>query len=183
MKVFISGPMSGYEDFNRPAFMAAEKLLKEAGFDVFNPAWMDVGLGEQNVDFYSYWEKKELLAMDIHALSCCDAIYHLSNWHKSDGARLEHAFARQCYIPSLVRVMVSNTCDRIRWIEDYISIEVPMNATYGALLRYLEPTFTYGITGYDDGEEFKFDTENKIPDINTGAWIVVYMNTKGDDAN
>lgn len=183
MKVFISGPMSGYEDFNRAAFMNAEKLLKACGFDVFNPAWMDVGFANNSGYFQSMWHKKELLSMDIHALSCCDAIYHLSNWYKSDGARLEHAFARQCYIPSLVRVMLSNTCDRIRWIEDYISIEVPVNTTYGALLHYLEPTFTYGVTGYDDGEENNFDTEDMIPDINTGAWIVVYMNKKEGESN
>jgi len=29
MKVYISGPMTGYKDFNYPAFFAAEKFLKD----------------------------------------------------------------------------------------------------------------------------------------------------------
>lgn len=42
MKVFISGPMSGIEDFNWPGFYKAEKMLVEKGYSVFNPAWINV---------------------------------------------------------------------------------------------------------------------------------------------
>lgn len=112
MKVFISGPMSGYEDYNRAAFMAAEKLLKEAGFDVFNPAWMDVG---------AEWTSKELLSIDICALSHCDAIYHLNGWKNSSGAKLEDDYSLKANIPQLIFCIVDTSCtlkDIMRWNDD-----------------------------------------------------------------
>lgn len=93
MKVFISGPMSGYADYNRPAFMAAEKLLKDDGFDAFNPAWMDVG---------TEWTSKELLNIDICALSHCDAIFHIHGWERSYGAVFEDLYAHKSNIPMLM---------------------------------------------------------------------------------
>lgn len=106
MKVFISGPMSGYDDFNRPAFMEAEKMLKEAGFDVFNPAWLDVG---------NEWNKGELLAIDICALSHCDAIFLLKDWDRSTGAQLESAYSIKSVIPTLIFACVDDNVDECEW--------------------------------------------------------------------
>ena len=36
MKVFISGPMKGYPNFNKEAFDQAEKELIQQGYTVFN---------------------------------------------------------------------------------------------------------------------------------------------------
>ena len=79
-RVFISGPMTGIEDYNRPAFMAAEEKLKKAGFSVFNPAWMrfDSGFGNDAI-----------MAIDLMALSHCNYIYQLEGWDKSKGASAE----------------------------------------------------------------------------------------------
>lgn len=84
MKVFISGPMSGIEDYNRPAFLEAEKRLIEAGYSVFNPAWLLVD---------ESWTRDDLMTIDVAALSRCDAIYQLPGWEESRGARVEYAHA------------------------------------------------------------------------------------------
>lgn len=83
-KVFISGPMSGYDNFNREAFMEAEKKLKDAGYSVFNPAWLD---------FDETWDTASIMAIDMAALSRCDAIYQLDGWRESMGAKAEYRTA------------------------------------------------------------------------------------------
>lgn len=83
-KVFISGPMSGYDNFNREAFMEAEKKLKDAGYSVFNPAWLN---------FDESWDTASIMAIDMAALSRCDAIYQLDGWRESKGAKAEYRTA------------------------------------------------------------------------------------------
>lgn len=84
MKVYIAGPMSGYDQFNRPAFHAAECNLRENANVVLNPAVLPDGLSQaQYMDI--------CLAM----LRCADAVYMLAGWEKSAGARAEHALAEK----------------------------------------------------------------------------------------
>lgn len=84
MKVYIAGPMSGFDQFNRPAFHAAESNLREHGNVVLNPATLPDGLSQaQYMDI--------CLAM----LRCADAVYMLAGWEKSAGARAEHALAEK----------------------------------------------------------------------------------------
>lgn len=85
IKVFISGPMSGIKDFNKNEFMRAEKLLREAGFSVFNPAWLDLD---------ESWDTSEIAAIDMAALTKCDAIYQLEGWEDSKGAVAEYKTAK-----------------------------------------------------------------------------------------
>lgn len=82
-KIFISGPMRGYEDYNTPMFDACEKALREAGYDVFNPAWLKVG---------EDWSREDILAIDLQALNLCDGICQLPDWSKAEGARLEFEY-------------------------------------------------------------------------------------------
>ena len=84
MKVFISGPMTGYEDNNRAAVMEAENLLVGLGLSVFNPAWLY---------FSDEWSNSDIMAIDIAALSKCDAIYMLPGWTRSAGSMAEYKFA------------------------------------------------------------------------------------------
>lgn len=84
MIVYIAGPMSGYEQFNRPAFHTAAKELSERGHTVLNPATLPDGLTQpQYMDI--------CLAM----LRCADAIYLLNDWEYSVGARAENAVAEK----------------------------------------------------------------------------------------
>ena len=36
--LYIAGPMSGWPESNYPLFHAAEEILREAGYEVINPA-------------------------------------------------------------------------------------------------------------------------------------------------
>jgi len=83
MKIYIAGPMTGYEDFNYPAFHAAERKL--ALCDVCNPARNFEGI--QDLPY------KEYIRQDIKTLLECDAIYLLCGWENSRGARLEKHIA------------------------------------------------------------------------------------------
>lgn len=83
-KVFISGPMTGYENYNIDAFIAAERMLTDLGYSVFNPAWMK---------FDENWQHDEIMAIDIQALSKCDMIYQLEGWESSKGALEEYQYA------------------------------------------------------------------------------------------
>ncbi len=82
-KIYISGKITG--DANYMAkFAKAEKYLKKQGYIVYNPAkeWED--------EDYSY---DKILSFCIDILRKCDAIYLLSNWQDSNGAKAEKAFA------------------------------------------------------------------------------------------
>ena len=84
--VYISGPMSGYEDFNCPAFDRAEAKLRKRGWRTINPA--DHGIVPD-------WSWGDYLRLDIRELSYCDSIYMLNGWASSKGARLERHIAKE----------------------------------------------------------------------------------------
>lgn len=44
VRIYIAGPMTGYENFNREAFHKAEEALKREGHTVLNPAVFPDGL-------------------------------------------------------------------------------------------------------------------------------------------
>lgn len=85
MKVYVAGPMSGLPDLNFPAFHAKAKHLREFGYEVINPA-------EINIDPTTGWVA--CMRADIRELVTCDAIFLLSGWEKSKGATLEHHIAQ-----------------------------------------------------------------------------------------
>lgn len=92
MKVFISGPMRGYENNNYEMFMNAEEKLIAYGFSVFNPAWLQ---------YDDKWDRKDMLEIDICALNKCDVICHLPGWHNASGAVLEDTYAQNASMPTL----------------------------------------------------------------------------------
>lgn len=77
--LYVSGPMSGIEDSNYPAFNEAAEELRDVGYTVLNPA-------EINPDGYQY---ADLLAMDIKDVLECEGVAVLEGWWNSVGARLE----------------------------------------------------------------------------------------------
>jgi hypothetical protein len=85
MKIYLSGPMTGLPDFNRPAFNAMAKLFIERGYDVVNP--VDNGLTDS-----AKWE--EHMRAAIKALMDCTHIVMLPGYEKSRGAMLEMHIAR-----------------------------------------------------------------------------------------
>jgi len=84
-RIYVSGPMTGYEAYNFPAFDAKSEELEAEGWDVENPA------EKGEVDG---WDWADYLRYDIRKLMDCDAIYMLKGWRSSRGADLEHAIAK-----------------------------------------------------------------------------------------
>lgn len=107
-KVYLAGPMSGYPQFNYPAFHAAAKVLREKGLTVISPAEMDTP-EQQSHAMESHdgnvadivaatkitWA--QTLAKDIIVIGDeVEAVVTLPNWNKSKGARLEVTCAMLC---------------------------------------------------------------------------------------
>ena len=83
-RVYLCGPMTGIEDFNRPAFRECAAMLREQGFIVMTPA-----------DCYQGNSWEEGMKKDIPAMLSCDRVSLLDGWEKSRGARLEVFIARE----------------------------------------------------------------------------------------
>ena len=84
MQLYLSGPITGNLDYIED-FAVAERLLKERGYMVFNPA----SLGEGLPDWESY------LKRDLPYLVDCDGVFAMPGWEKSKGAQLEIDVARK----------------------------------------------------------------------------------------
>jgi hypothetical protein len=78
MRLYLSAPMSGLKDFNRPAMLAAEAQLKRAGFSVVNPARLPAG---------KTWEW--YMCRAIKAVMRCDAVAQMDGWRDSEGCLIE----------------------------------------------------------------------------------------------
>ena len=94
---YISGPMTGYKDFNYPAFYQAEEMLKKKGLFVINPARLAEEMRERGelADLDEAAEYQALLTNDRDYIPSCDVIYFLANWHLSAGAIIERKDARR----------------------------------------------------------------------------------------
>ena len=95
--IFLSGPMTGIELYNTPAFMEAHARLKLMGCgEVFNPViewlWDDSG----STDRLYYMRKcVERLGMGplAYGHEHWDMLVSLPGWEDSEGARLEREVA------------------------------------------------------------------------------------------
>lgn len=85
-RVYISGPITGIEDYMKN-FNKAEKELKSVGYSVVNPAKV---LSQMPADTTSY---EEYMQMSMMMLSMCSHIYMLKGWEKSMGANREYGYA------------------------------------------------------------------------------------------
>ena len=87
MKVYISGKISGTDlTHTRKRFSDVADKLQSLGHEVINP--LCNGLSETDP-----WE--EHIAKDIINLIDCEGIYMLQGWEDSQGARIEHAVAKE----------------------------------------------------------------------------------------
>jgi uncharacterized protein DUF4406 len=104
MRIYISGPMTGYLNYNWPAFEEAAEYYRNKGWEVVSPTEIDEEMGTVIVERLldgTVWEVKAapgfdydaVLANDLEAVAKCDAIYLLPKWEFSNGARLELATA------------------------------------------------------------------------------------------
>lgn len=107
-KVYIAGPMTGYVEFNYPAFHQAADQLRKMGFDVVSPAELNP-IKEPLVldDDYHTKHYPSFMKRDICALIECDHIVLLDGWEKSKGASLERRIAEVLGI-SVLEIVVTN---------------------------------------------------------------------------
>ena len=85
LTIYISGPISGLPDGNRPAFAEMAALLRSKGWDVVNPHELFSAEVEESWEGY--------MRKDLAALLTCTHIVMLPGWEHSRGARLEKTVA------------------------------------------------------------------------------------------
>jgi hypothetical protein len=89
-KVYLAGPMTGYEHYNYPAFHRATAKLRTEGFYVFNPAEIaeDYGGTEAFDARQAFAEYTRIICEEA------DGIVMLPGWEESKGANIEHGLAK-----------------------------------------------------------------------------------------
>jgi len=89
--IYISGPMSGVENNNYPAFFNAQKKLELDGWKVINPAALDkADPKDYRMQYKDYLQRDLLYLFQFDP----DAIYLLKGWENSPGSQVELALFR-----------------------------------------------------------------------------------------
>lgn len=97
MSLYLAGPMTGYENWNVPAFLEMGAKLRAAGFEVVIPCEGAEGAEDQGALSWEEW-----MVLDLaHVLAAEDGVAVLPGWEFSRGASLEvavaHALNRPIY--------------------------------------------------------------------------------------
>lgn len=87
MRIYISGAITGTDDYMERFFAAEEKLTLQ-GHSVVNPAKVNLMMPED-------MEWSEYMTMSFAMLTLCRAIYMLKGWESSTGANLEYNYAKE----------------------------------------------------------------------------------------
>ncbi|EMD1213045.1 DUF4406 domain-containing protein [Vibrio alginolyticus] len=88
--VYISGPMTGIEQYNHPAFNEVSEDLKAHGYVVLNPATLPLGLTDE-----AYMD------IGLAMVRASDCVVLLDGYKQSKGAMAEKAYAERIKIPCL----------------------------------------------------------------------------------
>lgn len=90
-RIYIAGPMTGYAEYNYPAFLAAAEEWRKEGWEVLNPA-ENFG-GDKTKDYATY------IRADLQMLAQADAMAFLPGWERSKGATFEHSVGSMLGLP------------------------------------------------------------------------------------
>lgn len=88
MKLYLSGPMTGIKNFNRPLFHCWATRLRRKGHEVVNPADLPAG-----------WEWERYMAQAQEDLVGCEGIALLPGFLSSKGACQELRWALMLGMP------------------------------------------------------------------------------------
>lgn len=94
MRLYLAGPMTGYPDYNYPAFHRAADRLRADGHDVVSPAELD-----DPSHTPGDWTWDAYLRRDLAHLLDCGAVAVLPGWRASKGATLETQVAAALGMP------------------------------------------------------------------------------------
>ena len=90
MKLYLIGPMTGYPNFNRPAFDQAACVLRARGHEVYNPAALDDDeLVRECETAEERWRAYLARDLPIILTGNLDCLVALPGWKGSRGACLE----------------------------------------------------------------------------------------------
>lgn len=98
--IYVAGPMTGYPEFNFPAFRAATARLRGLGYEVRSPhEWDEEEHGGKapSVEEAKPWAY--YLRRDLRLLLDCEAVAVLPGWRDSRGACLEAHVASMLGMP------------------------------------------------------------------------------------
>ena len=84
LRIYISGPMTGKENYINDFLQAAQEI-RSAGHIPVNPAAFNM--------VYPDASREEYLKFDLALLAECDAVYFLPGWRESRGANREYGYA------------------------------------------------------------------------------------------
>lgn len=82
--IYISGPMTGYPDFNRDLFNRVALELRSQGCTVLNPA---------EIQGHDDWDWSDWMREAIKMLLFARSVVLLPDWNSSRGASLEYEIA------------------------------------------------------------------------------------------
>ena len=100
MRIYVAGPMRGYDHFNFPAFDAAAAHLRARGHDVRNPADHDRELGfDESKNSIEGFDLSAAFRWDIDSVLWAEAVAVLPGWEGSHGASIETSVARAIGTP------------------------------------------------------------------------------------
>lgn len=102
--VYLSGPMTGLPNFNRPAFAEAASMVRRCGLSAFNP-------GEADLENVRDW--KANMRICIAALAISHRLVQLEGWQQSKGAMIEHDLAKGLQIECIDWEIFSRHLQRI----------------------------------------------------------------------
>lgn len=100
---YIAGPMTGYPEWNHPAFYHMAARVRSAGYRVICPA--ELHTPDQSVPWDHY------LRRDLTELVKCQRILLLPGWYSSRGASLErkvaHALGMEIIEPYMIEAFIA----------------------------------------------------------------------------
>lgn len=88
---YISGPMSGYQNYNYETFATVANVLRAAGLDVESPHENPWPADHASMDPKQLWE--EMMKLCRTQMKSCGGIILLKGWPQSTGARQELRYA------------------------------------------------------------------------------------------
>lgn len=100
MKVYISGPITGHQDYMKQ-FDHAERLLRLHGYETINPARENDRMPEGTT-----WE--QYMARCWKLIRPAEAIYLMDGWNTSRGACMELTWATHMGIRIMTEQMVNS---------------------------------------------------------------------------